>query len=151
MYTSLLVGLAVTVGAPVTKEKDPPKEAAIVGEWEGTKAVAGGKEMPVPEGGIRFEFTADGKLIIHEGKKDQPDTGTYKVDTKKDPAELDMIPPVNQKVAAPPSIPGIFKVDGDTLTLCFSKGPEATTKRPTKFESTDGSDTILITMKRVKK
>src|SRR5947209_1529799 len=123
MYSSVLLGLAVTVGAPVTKEKEPPKkEPAIVGEWEGVKAVAGGKDMPVPEGGIRFEFTADGKLIIHEGKKDRPDTGTYTVDTKKDPAELDMIPPMDKKVAAPPNIPGIFKVEGDTLTLCFAKG-----------------------------
>jgi uncharacterized protein (TIGR03067 family) len=147
MYPSLLVGLALAVGAPGAKDppaKDPP---SIVGEWVGEKAVAGGKELPVPKGGIGFTFTADGKLTVREGEREKADTGSYKVDAKKDPAEVDIIPPEDKKE---PTVQGIYKVDGDTLTLCFAKG-KAGAGRPSKFEAPEGSDAIVITLKRVKK
>ena len=74
MFASLLVGLAVTVGAQDKKDppaKDPPaKDAPIVGEWVGEKAVAGGMERPVPAGGITFKFGADGSLSVTEGKRE---------------------------------------------------------------------------------
>lgn len=145
MYTSLLVGMALTVGAP---GKEPPAKdsPSIVGEWVGEKAVAGGKEQPVPEGGITFIFAADGKLTIKEGKRDKNDTGTCKTDAKKDPAEIDIIPPEDKK---DPTVQGIYKLDGDTLTLAFGRGKEKS--RPTKFESPEGTDTIVITLKRAKK
>jgi len=133
--------MALAVGAPA---KDAP---AIVGEWAGEKAVAGGKERPVPKGGISFTFTADGKLIIREGEREKADTGTYKADPKKDPAELDIIPPEDKKE---PTVQGIYKVDGDTLTLCFGRG-KVGAARPSKFEAPEGSDVIVITLKRVKK
>jgi len=136
--------LALVVAAPAKKDSDA-KEASIVGEWAGEKAVAGGQEKPVPEGGITFTFAADGKLTVKEGPREKPDTGSYKLDPKKDPSEIDIIPPLEKK---DPPIAGIYKLDGDTLTLCFSKGKGG---RPTKFESPEGSDTIVMTLKRVKR
>jgi uncharacterized protein (TIGR03067 family) len=146
MCSSLLIGLALAVGAPA---KDSPAKdgPGIVGEWVGEKAVAGGKELPVPKGGIAFTFTADGKLTVREGEREKADTGTYKADPKKDPAELDIVPPADKKE---PTVQGIYKVDGDTLTLCFARG-KAGAARPTKFEAPEGSDVIMITLKRVKK
>jgi len=145
MYPSLLVSLALAVGAP---GKDPaPKDGpSIVGEWVGEKAVAGGKEQPVPDGGITFIFTADGKLTVKEGKRDKNDTGTYKADSKKEPAEIDIIPPEDKKE---PTVLGIYKVDGDMLMLCFGRGKAGS--RPTTFESPEGAQTIVITLKRAKK
>lgn len=145
MFPSLLIGIALTVGAP---SKDPPAKdaASIVGEWVGEKAVAGGKDRPVPEGGITFTFTADGKLSVKEGPRERADTGTYTTDPKKNPAEIDIIPPADKK---DPTIQGIYKLDGDTLTLCFGRGMGG--GRPTKFESPEGSDVMLMTLKRVKK
>ena len=144
MYSSLLVGLAVSVAAPMKDKKDAP---SIVGEWVGEKAVAGGKDLPVPEGGVGFTFTEDGKLQVREGKREKPDGGTYKVDPKKDPAEIDLMPPADKKE---PPVHGIYKLDGDTLTLAFSRGNPAA-GRPTKFESPEGSDVVVITLKRAKK
>jgi uncharacterized protein (TIGR03067 family) len=146
MNATLLLGLAVAVGAPI-KDKDVPKEPSIVGEWIGEKATAGGMDLPVPDGGIHFTFTADGKMVVREGKREKPDAGTYTVDAKKNPAEIDLMPPPDKKE---PTVQGIFKVDGDTMTLCFARGPGGTTTRPTKFESPAGSETIVITLKRVK-
>jgi len=145
MYQSILVGLAVAVAAPAPKEA-PKKEATIVGEWVGEKAVSGGKEMPVPPGGVSFGFNADGTLTIAEGGRGNAKTGSYKIDPKKNPPEIDLIPPADKKDE---TILGIYKLDGDTLTLCFQKGGPG--GRPTKFESPEGERTVVITMKRVKK
>jgi uncharacterized protein (TIGR03067 family) len=145
MGPSLLISLALAVGAPGKDPagKDPP---SIVGEWVGEKAVAGGKEKPVPEGGITFTFAADGKLTVKEGPREKADTGSYKIDPQKSPAELDIIPPEDKKEGP---IQGIYKLDGDTLTICFGRGTGG--GRPTKFESPEGSETILMTLKRMKK
>ena len=148
MYASLVVGLALAVGAPAAK--DPPKkDAGIVGEWVGEKATAGGKERPVPAGGITFTFTADGKFIVREGKREKPDEGSYKADSTKDPAEIDIMPPADKP--GRPTIKGIYKVDGDTLTLCFGRGDKDAADRPTKFESPEGSNVMVMTLKRAKK
>lgn len=143
MYPSLFLGLALSVGAPAAKE--PPKKEApsIVGEWNGEKALAGGKEKPVPPEGIVFTFTADGMFKVKEGVNEKSDAATYKIDTKKSPAEIDL------DASGKGSMLGIFKIDGDTLTICISAGKDG--KRPTEFESPEGSRTMLMTFKRVKK
>jgi len=147
VYSSLLVGLALSVGAPAIKEKEPAKPASIVGEWTGEKATMGGMDLPVPAGGIAMTFTEDGKLIIREGKRDTKESGSYKLDAKKDPAEIDLMPPADKK---DPTIAGIYKIDGDTLTLAFTRGAPGD-PRPTKFESPAGSAVMLMTLKREKK
>jgi uncharacterized protein (TIGR03067 family) len=147
MSATLLIGLALAVGAPGPKET-PKKEATIVGEWIGEKAIAGGKELPVPPGGISFTFMADGQMMVKEGvKREKADTGSYKLDPKKDPAEIDLVPPMKKN---DPIVQGIYKLDGDTLILCFGRGAPGK-ERPKKFESPEGSDLIVITMKRAKK
>ena len=93
MYSSLLLGLALSVGAPAAKEAPKKEVPSIVGEWIGEKAVAGGKENPVPEGGISFTFTADGKLKVKAGANEKPEAATYKIDTKKTPFEIDIEAP----------------------------------------------------------
>lgn len=143
MNAAVLIGVVLAVAAP--GDKDAPKKEAptIVGEWDGEKAVRGGQEKPVPDGGVKVTFTADGKLIIKDGFKD-PAEGTYTVDAKKDPAEIELTPPKEDG-----SRIGIYKIDGDTLTICLAD--KNSTDRPTKFESPDGTNVMLITLKRVKK
>lgn len=144
MYSSLLVGLALVVGAPGAKEEPKKEAASIVGEWVGEKAVRGGKETPVPEGGITFTFTTEGKMMVSQGGKASQEAIAYKVDLKKKPAEISMEAPGDKG-----TIKGIFKIEGDTLTLCIAQGKDG--EQPTKFESGEGSKTMLMTLKRKKK
>jgi uncharacterized protein (TIGR03067 family) len=139
----VLLALAVTFSAPAAKEapkKDPP---SIVGEWAGETAEAGGKPLPVPPGGITMEFLADGKVVIREGPKPAT-TAEYTADPKKSPAEIDLKPSEKAKDLM---FVGVYKIEGDTLTMCLRIGG----KRPEKFESPAGSDSVLMTLKRVKK
>jgi uncharacterized protein (TIGR03067 family) len=137
-----MLGVAIAVGAP--GEKDNKEGPSIVGEWKGEKAVRGGQEVAVPEGGITVTFTSDGKVKIVTGGKERDEHGTYTVNTKKNPAEIDLTPPKEDAKHL-----GLFKIDGDTLTLCLSD--KGGTERPTKFESPDGSKIMLLTLKRAKK
>jgi|SoiMethySBSTD1v2_1073268.scaffolds.fasta_scaffold181022_4 uncharacterized protein (TIGR03067 family) len=147
MQTSLLLGLAIIVGAP--GPKDPPKkEPTIVGEWTGESATSGGMALPVPQGGIKFTFTADGKLTVHEaGGGKGGEAGSYKIDPKATPAEIDLMPTT---AGNGPTLLGIYKLDGDTLTMCFLPGGPGT-ERPKNFESPAGAQSIVMTFKRVKK
>jgi len=141
MYASVLIGLAVSIAAPAPKEP-PKKEATIVGEWVGEKMVAGGKDRPAPKGEVTFTFSADGKMTIKEREK--AEEAGYKIDAKKEPPEIDITPPEREKAG---TFAGIYKIDGDTLTICFSIGGA----RPTAFASPEGTMTMLMTLKRAKK
>jgi uncharacterized protein (TIGR03067 family) len=79
-----------------------------------------------------------------EGAKGKPEEGAYKSDAKKNPAEIDLTPP---DAAKGETILGIYKIDGDTLTLCLTMGGE----RPKEFAAPPGSKRMLVTCKRVKK
>jgi uncharacterized protein (TIGR03067 family) len=150
MYSSLMLGLALAVAAPAPKAEAKKEPASPVGTWVGVKAVAGGKEKPVPEGGIEFTLTADGKFLVREGKREAPEGGTYTTDAKKEPAKIDIIAPAGKV----PTLLGIYKIDGDVLTLAIAMDgarKDGVGARPTKFESPEGSEVMLMTMKRMKK
>lgn len=143
MYASALVGLAVLVAAPAPKDT-PKKDPGIVGEWIAQEMVAGGLKVSMPAGNFTFQFAPDGKLIVKEPTKAKPEESTYSVDAKKTPNEIDLIPLPQEKT---PTMPGIFKIEGDTLTICFTPMGE----RPKSFESKAGTVTMLLTFNRVKK
>jgi uncharacterized protein (TIGR03067 family) len=136
----LIAGLAIIVAAPGAK--DPPKKEppSLVGVWIGESGIKGG--MPSPPEDASMEFTKDGKLTFKEKGKEIP--GTYKTDAKKSPNELDIELSAGGMNL---SLPGIYKIEGDTLTICFAFMGE----RPSKFESPAGSMIMLITLKREKK
>jgi len=140
--TPALLALAVAVAAP--GPKDPPKKdsPAIAGEWAGESAVEKGRPIRLPPG-TAWTFTADGKSVLTLGGGAGSTDATYKADTTKAPAELDVSDGPKGK-----PLRGIFKVEGDTLTVCLVEGDA---DRPTAFESAAGSKAILITLKRVKK
>ena len=105
-------------------------------------AIQGGKpDNPPP--GTTLTFTADGKVLFKEGGDARAEEGKYKADPKKDPPEIDLSVPGGQS----DPIRGIYKIDGDTLTLCLSMDGT----RPKEFASPAGTQLVLVTCQRAKK
>jgi uncharacterized protein (TIGR03067 family) len=73
------------------------------------------------------------------------DKGTYTIDPAAKPKTIDITgvegPNAGKK------IPGIYELNGDTLTICYGLGGSP---RPTEFKSPAGTPTFLITYKRKK-
>jgi uncharacterized protein (TIGR03067 family) len=142
MQSSLMIGLALAVSAPIPKDppkKDPP---SLVGEWLADSAVIAGKvEAPPPS--LTLTFTKDGKCLVKEDDEDREMTFTF--DPKKEPAEIDISDP--RAGMGTKAEKGIYKIEGDTLIVCIAKSGD----RPKAFASAVGSSNILVTLKRPKK
>ena len=141
-----VVASSLALGAPVPKEAPKKERPTIVGPWASEKVTVGGKDQQtVAPDNIQFEFADYGTVVVRMGR-DQPQSPAYKVNPKADPPEIDLTPAAGVK--RPPSL-GIYKLAGDTLTICFDQEPGAA--RPKSFESPAGSAVLVLTLKRVKK
>ena len=131
-----LFGL-LAVAAPVPKEA-LKKESPVVGVWI--------ENRELPGGDLTITFTADGKLKFDDGRSPVQE-GSYKVNDKKDPPEIDYVTPARANPAnGKPPLIGIYRVEKDTLTLYLSER-----ERPSKYETPEGAGIMRLTLKRAKK
>lgn len=139
LRTASLLCLAMLVAVPAAAaDKD---QDAIQGSYTIEKALRGGEEMPADmKDGTVFEFKGN-QVIIHEKSgKDEP--AEFTLDSSKSPKSITIKP----AKGAEKQVNGIYKLEGDTLSICFAKEGDA----PAKFESEKGSMTMLIVLKRKK-
>lgn len=139
--TPIVIGLALTLSAPAPKEAPKKDQPTVVGTWVAETVIVGGTPEKL-DPGMSFTLTADGKCLMKEGKNEPEEMG-YSVDPKKDPGHFDLREPGMQGEV----MKGIYKLDGDTLTVCL----EMKGDRPAAFASPAKSSIILVTLKRVKK
>jgi uncharacterized protein (TIGR03067 family) len=134
----VLVGaalLSVGVAAGGDAKADLKKFA---GTWAVESAKKEGKAPPEGElDKVRFVFTGD-KLTVKHGDKEEE--GTFKIDSSKKPRQIDVM--IKGKTHE-----GIYAFEGGKLKICVVD--EGGT-RPTKFESAEGSKTMVIVLKREK-
>jgi uncharacterized protein (TIGR03067 family) len=142
--TPILLGLAMAVGAPQAKEK-PKAEPSMIGEWElEARTMGGAPILPFARSGhLRYTFTAAGECVVSTVPGVPPSRHSFTVDPKADPPAFTFLYEMSGT-----AVDGIYKVDGDTLTLCWDRGPKAA--RPKAFESPVGTQVVLYVLKRVK-
>jgi uncharacterized protein (TIGR03067 family) len=87
----------------------------------------------------KVTFAADGKMTVKQGANEQE--FTYELDPAKKPKEF------SGTNAQGRTVLGIYKLDGDTLTVCCARGGD----RPTEFASKEGTTVVLEVLKREKK
>jgi uncharacterized protein (TIGR03067 family) len=88
-------------------------------------------------------FTPDGVWqYSYGGHPDNTRGKSFAIDSRKTPATIDI-----SMGGGPPNWRGIYKVEGDTLTLCLVDGNQ---ERPKTFESSAGKPTTIWVFKRVK-
>jgi uncharacterized protein (TIGR03067 family) len=142
MFTAVLLAAPLLAAAPALKE--PAKAPGLVGEWVVERHETGGEGLPFP-GVVRFVFTADGKWAWYaEGCPKVPDRA-YTVDLAAKPQAIDL--GSEPGAPGPGTCPGVFRVEGDTLTLCHSVGRHP---RPKGFTVSADDPVSRYVMKRVK-
>ena len=136
MGASLLL-VATVVGAPALKDKPTPDD--IVGDWLVVEHSGGGRAAAF-EAGFGYTFRADGTCEFRASAAHPPESCPYFADPVGRPPAVDLTLSDPKR----PVARGIYRVRGDTLTLCFGIG----TDRPTSF---DDRETWLYVLKRTKK
>jgi uncharacterized protein (TIGR03067 family) len=117
---------------PVVKDRD-----AILGSWRVVSREQGGKKSGDEYTTLRVTFTLPGQFRVED--KVEARSGTFKLIAGKQPRQIQIRMPDSSKK-------GIYLLDGDTLKLCADKPG----RRPTDFKTAQGSDAVLLILKREK-
>jgi uncharacterized protein (TIGR03067 family) len=140
---SFIFALAFTAGslaaAPVPEKKDPTKEdqEKIQGTWT-IESIEDGGRAPDGVGKLKLAFTGD-KCKVMVGDETRKEH-TFKLDATAKLRSIDLRS--GEKL-----VHGIYKLDGDTLTICMDESGE---KRPEEFAAKKETRTTLVVLKRVK-
>jgi uncharacterized protein (TIGR03067 family) len=143
--TVLMAGVALSLAAPALK--DPPaKSSTIEGDWALMERIIGGTPDRTANQSPGTTFRIAGGRWIIQGPGVPADGWELQVDASKQPSEFTLLGQDGKGKQQSPHMAGIYKIEGDTLTLCYVfKGP-----RPTAFESPPRSDIRIMVLKRVK-
>jgi uncharacterized protein (TIGR03067 family) len=146
----------VVFAAGLLLAADPPKvgsndkeEKGIQGRWVAEKVVVSGADAGENE---TTTLVINGDFVswtyvkrMGNTAKSSTDNYTYKLDPSKKPAEIDLCP--TEGTLKDKVFPSIYEVDGDTLKVCRTQPGQ---KRPKEFASKEGSDDVLLVLKRAK-
>jgi uncharacterized protein (TIGR03067 family) len=117
--------------------EDEADRDKIHGSWTVSAGEKAGQRAPA-EGlkDVRMTFSG-GKFTWKTGEK--VTEGTFSLDAAKTPREISMS-------AEGKKLAGIYRLEGDELTICVGIGDD----RPTDFVSKAGAKTLLLVLKREK-
>jgi len=138
----VLLGSSAGAGKPDDAAEKDLK--ALVGKFRVEKAELGGKDAMPFDKDVKLELVEGGKYKLDLlGQKDE---GTFTVDPSKKPAEMDIKGTDGPNKGK--TIKTIYKIDGDTVTICYELGGG---DRPTRFESKPDTKQFLVVYQREKK
>lgn len=137
--------LALAIAAPALKEA-PRKGTDLTGEWVVESTVYSGRPRAQQREPQRYVFAADGTWTVYRGERKLSGNRAYRTDPAADPPAI--VLKMDAAEQDGPELPGIYKVEGNTLTLCH--GPSGSMKRPAEFASPEGSRISLVVLKRAR-
>jgi uncharacterized protein (TIGR03067 family) len=115
VWMSVVVVGGLAHGAPALKDR-PEAGPGLAGDWEAVELTVGGRPLDLKGVRTGYRFTPDGRRgQIHGGRA--PDRlDPFVADPRARPAAIDLMDAA--KPGGPVSV-GIYRVDGDRLTLCL--------------------------------
>ncbi len=138
---SLVGGHAAGDGGERADNTETKLTAGLSGTWTVESIEFMGMKIPVPNGQQMTLTFNNGKAVMNDGMRREETT--YQIDERKTPKAIDLFEPKGQ---ANQAIKGIYKVEGNKLTIAFpTNGPGVA--RPTGF---DAKDAGIMILKRVK-
>src|SRR5262245_6045437 len=136
-----LLFTALAIAAPALK--DPPAPAGIECHWVLESRIVGGQ----PD--VQAKAVTSSRCIVTRDKwvidqpMGQPLEWVLELDSAARPPALTLYK-ADDKARGEPGLTGIYRLEGDTLTICYVfKGP-----RPTDFVSPAGTEHRLMTLRR---
>src|SRR5262249_26079164 len=134
----VVFGLAFATNLPAEEKSDQDK---IQGKWKIDSGTRGGQPIDESRKGtiVAFDGNKMTMTFMRDGQEQKLEM-TFKLDPSAKPRAIDV--DINGK----PGL-GIYKLEGDTLTICHGEEGDA---RPTEFVSKEGSKIAVITLKRTK-
>ena len=138
-----LVSVVYLASASAVAHAADPDKDELQGVWIATSMEINGNPAPAKEVEAT-RFTFKGQKLLYRNSKDggKEDEGTFKVDPKKSPKQLDI-------TSKDKTLHGIYEVKGDELKICFENGDKAE-NRPKKFATNKEEELVLIVFKREK-
>lgn len=145
--TALFCGVGLAASGVLADDKaDLEQEIRkFQGAWTIESSTTGGKELPADDLKALI-VTFEGNQHTVKNGSEVIQVGTQKLDPTKSPKTIDVT--MSEGPSKGKVMRGIYKFDGDTLTVCFD--PQGK-NRPTEFKSPAGSENFLNVHKRVKK
>lgn len=141
MNALLLLIAAASTGFDLPKEDSfaNSDQEKMQGTWNVEKIEVGGMKMPADQLKMKLAVRGDVMTATHDNRQHEEEM-KFKLTPDADPPQIDMKSSrMNNKLTK-----GIYRLDGDTLTLCINDGGE----RPKKFASNQAGNTVLIVLKR---
>jgi uncharacterized protein (TIGR03067 family) len=135
----LAVGLLLATDA---KKEDKTDDDRIKATWLLETEEEAGNAKHAEGKKIAVTFAAEGKGKVAYGIGDREDREfTFQLDATHKPKEITL-------TAAGETLNGIYKLDGDTLTVCL--GQKDGVERPKEFATREGHRLTLVVLKREK-
>jgi hypothetical protein len=144
VLASFLFAVPLADAAPALKTpKHPP--SPVVGVWRATSRIVYGHQTDLSKG-LEYVFRADGKVALSNGDGLYRE-GSFEADAKAGTIRYDL-GPLPEKGLAHCKFLGIFKVEGDSLTLACAEEADGA---PPGFASPKGSKILLYEFKAVRR
>jgi uncharacterized protein (TIGR03067 family) len=135
---SLVVMLVGVASAARAAADDAKERGRLRGEWKVVSVEMYGKEAPGGEAFKRGAWTVSDDRITLTLGRDSVAFG-YKLDAAA--GAIDLTPLSGPEKGQ--TCPGIYKLDGDTFTVCYGKGG-----RPAQFGTKPGVEQVLMVFRR---
>jgi RNA polymerase sigma factor (sigma-70 family) len=127
---------------PAAAREDAVKDQEkILGTWAYVSVETKGEKVREEVNKARLIFAAEGRFTAMSSKGEKKE-GTWKLDPARKPREITT---TNQGKTHR----GIYKLDGDTLTICMPQ--EEGADRPTEFATRKDTKVVLVVLERQKK